>query len=67
MAEATGAPSTGAEMFSDLVSTGGFCCLGDSGGGGISVPAVRESSGPSFGSSNLPFDPLVGGMLPVVD
>jgi hypothetical protein len=36
-----------------------FSSMGESGGGGISVPAVRESRGARTGSSNFPREMLV--------
>jgi len=52
----SGAPSAIADMCAGSISlgraTGAFSSMGESGGGGMSVPFVRESRGARAGSSN---------------
>ncbi len=58
----TGAPSATADTTSGLgfdSKSSGFSSMGESGGGGISVPAVRESRGARTGSSNFIRDGVV--------
>jgi hypothetical protein len=51
------------------IGVGAFSSIGDSGGGGISVPAVSDASGAKTGSSNrraeelVPFDTAVDGIM----
>ena len=53
------------------INSRGFSSMGESGGGGMFVPTVRESSGARTGSSNFPLEmalPLgrvVEGIMPV--
>lgn len=54
--------------FSFAAGGGGFSSMGESGGGGISVPSVREKfTGVSCGSSKRPFDLPLAGIVQVVD
>jgi hypothetical protein len=58
----TGAPSATADTTSGSGFNGnssGFSSMGESGGGGMFVPAVRESRGARTGSSNFPSEVLV--------
>jgi hypothetical protein len=60
----TGAPSATADTFSGSgfgKGAGGVSSMGESGGGGMSVPAVRESSGARTGSSKRPRE-MVGAL-----
>jgi len=41
---------------------GAFSSIGESGGGGMSVPAVKESNVPRTGKANLPFEASLVGM-----
>ena len=50
-----GAPSATAETFASAGCGGnGFSSTGEAGGGGMFVPAVRDSRGPRTGSSKRP-------------
>jgi len=40
-----------------------FSSIGESGGGGMSVPAVKESKVPRTGKANLPFEASLVGMI----
>ena len=58
----TSAPSWTADTTSGSGFDGnssGFSSMGESGGGGMFVPAVRESRGARTGSSNFPREVLV--------
>jgi hypothetical protein len=58
----TGAPSATAETIPGSTfgrNSSGFSSMGESGGGGMFVPAVRESRGARTGSSNRPLEVLV--------
>ena len=50
----------GAVVVAVVVGALGFSSMGESGGGGMSVPAVRDPRGPREGRLNLPFIGMVG-------